>query len=160
MAECFRSCNSNQFPAGGCDCGMEKREMLSKSESSEMERENIARRIQATQAAKKYNDPHFTIEEIAEVLGKDADEFLACMEVVEAMIADPHNYTGARAGVEAVRLSALRTKLGMKAQLYKSAAVGNADLRKRKDVLMCMYDALLENINCLKGMAKYEREIN
>lgn len=116
-------------------------------------------RMKAVEAAKRNNDPHFTMDEIGAALGQDAGEFLDCMELVEAIIADPHNYTGARAGVEALRLSALRTRIGAKAQMYKSASVGNADLRKRKDVLMTMYDALLENINCLKGMAKYEREI-
>lgn len=120
----------------------------------------MAMRRDAAEAAKKNNDPHFTTEEIAEVLGKDAEEFLSCMVVVEAIIADPKPYMGLRAGVEAVRLAALRTKIGAKAQLYKSNAVGNPDLRKRKDVLMCMYDALLENIQTLKLTAKFGQEIN
>lgn len=139
---------SNQIKS--CDC---------RDEEKPVDRKPLASSPINKMKAQKENDPEFTVEQIAEALGRDADEFLACMEVVQAMIDNPHQYTGVRAGIEATRLAALRTKIGMKAQMYKSASVGNPDLRKRKDVLMTMYDGLVENINCLKAMAKYEREI-
>lgn len=113
----------------------------------------------ASEAARKNSSPAFTVDEIAKVLGEDADEFIACMRLVDAIIENPGVYTGVKAGLEASRLAAYRTRIGAKAQMYKSAAVGNADLRKRKDVLMTMYDSLLENINTLKGLARYEREV-
>lgn len=116
-------------------------------------------RKDASAKAKAAENPHFTVEEIALVLGDDAAEFLECMKVADTIIDDPRHYTGILAGLEASRLAALRMKIGAKAQMYKSASVGNAELRRRKDVLMTMYDALLENINCLKGLARYEREV-
>lgn len=118
-------------------------------------------RAAAAESARKANTPIFTVEQIANALGDDAEEFVACMKMVEAIIANPGDYMGIRAGLEAARLAAYRTKIGMKAQMYKSASVGsqNAHLRPRKDVLMCLYEALLENINTLKGLAKYEREV-
>lgn len=138
-------------------------DMISKQEASEMmgmERRPLASSPLNKMKAQKEANPEFTVDEIASALGRDSEEFLNCMAVVEAIIDNPAQYTGVKAGIEATRLAALRTKIGAKAQMYKSAAVGNADLRKRKDVLMTMYDALLENINTLKGMAKYERDIN
>lgn len=116
-------------------------------------------RMKAAEAAKRTNNPHITIEEIADALGNDSEDFLAAMAIIDDLVANPASYSGARAAVEATRLSAIRTRIGATAQIYKTLAVGNADLRKRKDVLMVMYDALIENIQCLKTLAKYEREI-
>lgn len=115
----------------------------------------------AAESARKTNSPKFSVEDISIALGDDAEEFIAVMRVVSDIIENPHDYTGIRAGIEATKLAAYRTKIGMKAQMYKSASVGsqNAHLRPRKDVLMCLYEALLENINTLKGLAKYEREV-
>lgn len=159
-----RLCN---FPAEAiCNCGTSKGDgdVLSKSESNEIfveQRRSTMEQMRRDTAnkAKQNNDPHFTVEEIAEALGQDAKEFLDCMAIVEAIIADPASYTGAKAGITATKLAGLRTKIGAVAQMYKSASVGNPELRKRKDVLMTMYDALIENINTLKSMTRYERDI-
>lgn len=137
-------------------------DVISKEEAREMmgmERTPLASSPLNKMKAQKESNPEFTVDEIASALGRDSEEFLKCMALVEAIIDDPASYTGVRAGITATQLAGLRTKIGAKAQMYKSASVGNPELRKRKDVLMTMYDALLENINTLKGMAKYERDI-
>ena len=115
-------------------------------------------RRDAASKVRKAEDVHVTTEEIALCLGDDAEEFLEVRKLVEKIMDDPSQFSGLRAGLAASRLAAVRFKIGTKAQVYKKLSVGNADLRVRKDLLMTMYDALIENINTLKGLARYERE--
>jgi len=101
-----------------------------------------------------------TIDVIADAMGDDAAEFLTVMPIVQAMIDKPENFHGAKATMEAVRLAALRTKISMKAQYYKTAkptpGLDALTIRRRKDVLMSMYSSLEENINALKLAARID----
>lgn len=118
----------------------------------------IAMREEATAKAKAHADQQFSAEEIVKVMGNDAEEFLSCMATVEAIISDPRAYTGAQAIVEANRLAALRTKIGIKSQMYKTAEKSLIQ-RQRKDIFFTLYHSLEENINCLKLLGKYEMEV-
>jgi hypothetical protein len=103
-------------------------------------------------------DVVMTVELIKEAMGDEAEEFLQAMEVIDAIIANPNAFHGRKAAVEANRLAALRTKIGVKAQYYKTAnkTLPNA---KKRNVLMTMFTALEENINTLKILAKIESSI-
>jgi len=57
--------------------------------------------------------------------------------------------------IHAAKLAALRTKLGARAQYYKTSEKSILQ-RRRKDLLMLMFTALEENINTLKLLGKIE----
>ncbi len=99
-----------------------------------------------------------TIDKIKETLGDEASEFIDAMKVVQAIIERPQDYTGMKAIVEATRLAALRTKIGAKAQWYKTNGDKSLDNRKKKDVLMAMYASLEENIQTLKLAGRIEAQ--
>jgi hypothetical protein len=101
-------------------------------------------------------DVSFTLIQVKDAMGKDADEFVAVMAIVDAMIKDPQAYTGHRAVIVATQLAALRTKISIKAQYYKTCDNKGLQTRKRKDVLLSLYQALEENINCLKLMGRMD----
>lgn len=102
-------------------------------------------------------DATLTIDVIRDAMGDDAAEFIKVMDLVQQMIQSPEDFYGPKAVIEATRLAALRTKISMKGQYYKQLKEGNpAIIRQRKDVLLAMYAALEENINCLKLMGRLD----
>lgn len=101
-------------------------------------------------------DVVITIDAVKEAMGDDADEFIAVMPIIQDMIDNPEKYHGSKAAMEAVRLAALRTKISVKCQYYKTSGDKSLTNRKRKDVLMAMYQALEENINALKLTARID----
>lgn len=95
-------------------------------------------------------------EAIVNAMGEDeAVYFIEAMEIVNRIIGDPQSMVGNEALISAAKLAAWRTKIGLKAQLYKTASksIGN---RRRKDLLQTMYSSLEENINTLKLLGKLE----
>ncbi len=101
-------------------------------------------------------DKSITIHAIVDAMGEDSEEFIAVMEIVDDMIANPNNYHGPTAGKYAALLSAYRTRISAKAQYYKWQKNAPYDVRARKDTLMAMYAGLEENINCLKLLARFD----
>lgn len=96
-----------------------------------------------------------SMESVSNAMGEEGEEFLGVMKIVQAIQSDPATYTGRQAVIRANELAAWRTEIGIKAQYYKTAPK-NEENRTRKDVLMLLYNALPENINALKLMAKLD----
>mgnify|MGYP006269988581 CR=1 FL=1 len=96
-----------------------------------------------------------TDEEIKNVLGEEAEDFISVLNTVNDMIENPGKYTQQRAVLEAIRLSAYRTKIGAKANWLKSQDK-NILVRRQKDILISMENNLVENINCLKLAARID----
>jgi hypothetical protein len=96
-----------------------------------------------------------SMEAVSNAMGEDGEEFLGVMKVVQAIQADPATYTGRQAVIRANELAAWRTEIGIKAQYYKTAPKSDEN-RTRKDVLLLLYNALPENINALKLMARLD----
>jgi hypothetical protein len=101
------------------------------------------------------NDLELTEEDIQDVLGFEAERFLETMVLIEDMIDHPDKYTGQRALLESIRLSAYRTKIGTVANWLKSQEKSIMG-RRKKDLLLSMERNLEENINCLKLAARVE----
>ena len=97
-----------------------------------------------------------TIDTIREAMGNDAAEFLNVMDLIQQIIENPENFHGPKALIEAARLAALRTKISMKAQYYKTVDEKTLTNRRRKDVLLAMYASLEENINTLKLLGRID----
>jgi len=96
------------------------------------------------------------LDEIAAVLGREEyDEFNACMAIVQKILDSPSAMMGSEALVAAAKLAALRTKIGARAQYYKTSDKSIIQ-RRRKDILMLMYDALQEVINTMKLLGRME----
>jgi len=105
-------------------------------------------------------DTHVTLEEIFEVLDREEyDEFITAMSVVEDIIENPSKYVGAQALVSAAKLAALRTKIGLRGQYYKTTEKSIIQ-RRRKDLLLTMFVALEENIMTLKLLGRTEARMN
>lgn len=113
--------------------------------------------------SQEYNysgDLEVTMEEILGCLGgEEYPEFEKVMGVCQAILDEPSKFVGSYALISAAQLSALRTKIGNRAQYYKTAK-GDKDasliIRRRKDLLMSMYASLEENINTLKLLGRVE----
>lgn len=104
-----------------------------------------------------YQDVEMTQESVLEALGqKEGANFLAVMDMVQAIMDDPQSMAGSSALVLAAKLAAYRTKMGVFAQLYKTQDK-SIKYRRRKDILFTMYNALEENINTLKLLGRIER---
>ena len=82
-------------------------------------------------------------------------EFSDCMAIVQRILDQPNAMMGSEALIHAAKLAALRTKLGARAQYYKTSEKSVLQ-RRRKDLLMLMFTALEENINTLKLLGKIE----
>lgn len=96
------------------------------------------------------------LDEIAGALSaEEFAEFSVCMEIVQRILDRPQAMMGSEALVAAAKLAALRTKLGARAQYYKTSDKSIIQ-RRRKDLLMLMFTALEENINTLKLLGKIE----
>lgn len=97
--------------------------------------------------------------ELDEILGvlssQEYEEFKSCMEVVQRILERPNALMGSEALVAAAKLAALRTKIGVRAQYYKTSEKSVLQ-RRRKDLLMLMFSALEENINTLKLLGRVE----
>lgn len=98
------------------------------------------------------------IEYISDMIGSDFDK---AIKLTNAILANPEQHTGPQALITAVRLSGFRVKVGVAAQKAKlqSAHTKKPTDRLVKDALMVLYDGLLELINCLKAVARNEREV-
>lgn len=96
------------------------------------------------------------LDEVAGALSaEEYAEFSSCMEIVQRILDRPQAMMGSEALVAAAKLAALRTKLGARAQYYKTSDKSILQ-RRRKDLLMLMFTALEENINTLKLLGKIE----
>lgn len=96
------------------------------------------------------------LDEVAGALSSEEYiEFSACMEIVQKILDRPGAMMGSEALVAAAKLAALRTKLGARAQYYKTSDKSIIQ-RRRKDLLMVMFVALEENINTLKLLGRIE----
>lgn len=102
-----------------------------------------------------FGDVVVTPEEIAKIFDEERDDFLEVMELVQDIIDNPHRQAGNPALTTAAKLASFRTKLGVQAQLYKTGPK-TVENRRRKDVLLTLYNALEENINTLKLLGKVE----
>lgn len=105
--------------------------------------------------SEKMSDLILTTDDIMNVMGTDADDFLNVMAIVNDIIENPNKYTGVRALVVANKLSAYRTRIGTTANWLKSqekSIIG----RRKKDLLISIENNLLENINTLKLLGKVD----
>lgn len=104
-------------------------------------------------------DSVVTLEAIQDAMGEESKEFLDAMNIINMIIESPESFSGKRAAIEAARLAALRTTIGVKAQYYKTAerSIKNT---KRKNVLITMFQALEENINTLKLLSRIGSEFS
>lgn len=97
-----------------------------------------------------------SLDEVLGILGREEyDEFESCMKIVQMILDNPNAMIGSQALIYAAKLAALRTKIGMRAQYYKTSDKSIIQ-RRRKDLLMAMFTALEENINTLKLLGKVE----
>lgn len=98
------------------------------------------------------------IDYVIELIGSN---FKKALEQTNAILEDPQSFTGAQASMAAMKLAAHRTKVGVVAQHWKlkSANTKKPHDRLIKDSLLVLYDGLLELINTLKAVARYEREV-
>lgn len=100
-------------------------------------------------------DTHVTIEDVQAALGPHAPEFISAMLTIEDILKNPQVYHGHHALAAAARLAALRTKIGVLAQMYKTSE-RSIVTRRRKDIMLTMFNALEENINTLKLLGRVE----
>jgi len=99
------------------------------------------------------------LDEVAGALSSEEyQEFSACMDIVQKILDRPNAMMGSEALVAAAKLAALRTKIGARAQYYKTSDKSVIQ-RRRKDLLMVMFTALEENINTLKLLGRTERSM-
>lgn len=111
-----------------------------------------------TTSSERMNSGNVEVEldEIVGVLSSEEyEEFKNCMNIVQRILDQPNALMGSEALVAAAKLAALRTKLGVRAQYYKTAERSILQ-RRRKDLLMLMFTALEENINTLKLLGRVE----
>lgn len=105
----------------------------------------------------EFEDVEMTVGSVLDALGpEEGKNFLAVMDMVQAIMEDPQSMAGSSALVLAAKLAAYRTKMGVLAQLYKTKDK-SIQSRRRKDVIFTMYNALEENINTLKLLGRIER---
>lgn len=96
------------------------------------------------------------LDEIAGALSaEEYKEFRDSMTIVQSILDRPNAMMGSEALVAAAKLAALRTKIGARAQYYKTSEKSILQ-RRRKDLLMLMFTALEENINTLKLLGRVE----
>jgi hypothetical protein len=97
--------------------------------------------------------------DLDEVMGalssQEYEEFAACMEIVQKILDRPNAMMGSEALIAPAKLAALRTKIGARAQYYKTSDKSILQ-RRRKDLLITMFTALEENINTLKLLGRVE----
>lgn len=106
------------------------------------------------------DDVEVSMEEILGVLGKEEySEFEEVMTVCDAILSDPTKFIGFQSLVTAAKLSAIRTKIGNRAQYYKTVNDKSMLTRRRKDLLMAMYSSLEENINTLKLLGRVDAKM-
>lgn len=96
------------------------------------------------------------LDEVVGVLSsQEYEEFARCMEIVQEILDRPNAMVGSEALIAAAKLAALRTKIGVRAQYYKTSDKSIIQ-RRRKDLLITMFTALEENINTLKLLGRVE----
>ncbi len=104
-------------------------------------------------------DDVVTMDEILAVLGKEEYlEFEQVMSVCQDIIDNSDKYVGSYALIAAAKLAAIRTKIGNRGQYYKTSEKSDIQ-RKRKDLLLTMFQALEENINTLKLLGRVEAKM-
>jgi len=96
-----------------------------------------------------------SVEQIRDAMGDKAEEFIEVMRIVDDIIENPNHYLGMQAAKTAAILAAYRTKVIVKAQAYKrnSTIMSNKD-KISKDIWYTLFEALEENINTLKLLAR------
>ena len=100
-----------------------------------------------------------TFDEVLAALGEEeANEFTEAMRKIQNIIDNPTSMTGIRAIHGANQLAALRTKIGLRAQYYKTQKP-TMTTKRRKNLLLTMYNALEENINTLKLLGRVEASL-
>jgi hypothetical protein len=107
----------------------------------------------------KYNIE--TFEDACDYLFEIIPDFEKAMFSVNEILADPTGYNGPRAAMAAIKISALRFKIGAEAQHWKLRSAQTKRLSDRliKDSLMSAYDGLAEVINTLKITARHDHEL-
>lgn len=106
-----------------------------------------------------------TMDDVMDCLGKEEyPEFERAMAIANKIIDNPSQVAGSAALISAAQLAALRAKIGARAQYYKTASVlangGEKTIyTRRKNLLLCMYEALQENINTLKLLGRVESKM-
>ena len=104
-------------------------------------------------------DIEVSFDEVLEALGEEeAEEFTDAMKKIQYIIDNPTTVTGIKALHGANQLAALRTKLGLRAQYYKTQKP-TVTVKRRKNLLLTMYSALEENINTLKLLGRVEASL-
>lgn len=107
----------------------------------------------------------FEIETFDEALDYIAEEigssFEKAIQLANMILEDPDQYTGAQAAIAAVKLAAHRTNIGLVRQYWKKRAAETKKPQDRliNDALHALWEGLLELINTLKHVARYEREV-
>lgn len=103
-----------------------------------------------------HDDLEVTLDEIIGVLSKDEHaEFILVLQEMQNILDEPGSMVGSQALVSAAKIAALRTKIGLRAQWYKTSEKSDIQ-RRRKDLLMSLYASLEENINTLKLLGRIE----
>jgi|TARA_B110001454_G_scaffold2549_1_gene2317 hypothetical protein len=100
-------------------------------------------------------DVILSLDQIRYAMGDKAEEFVEVMLIVDDIIENPGRYIGMQAAKYAAVLAAYRTKVIVKAQAYKrnSTIMSNED-KITKDIWYTLHEALEENINTLKLLAR------
>lgn len=95
-----------------------------------------------------------TMDEIVDCLGKEeAEEFGEIMKYAQRIIEYPTAFNGMDALIAANRISFLRTKIGARAEFYKTTQQTQTN-KTRKNILINMWKSLEENINTLKLLGR------
>lgn len=91
----------------------------------------------------------------------NSTNFTRTLELAQAILDEPDQYTGPQAAVTAIKLATHRLKIGIAAQQAKitSAQTKKLEDRLSKDALMVAYDAMGEIINTLKLTARHDHEL-
>lgn len=102
------------------------------------------------------SDIEIKLEDIYDALGQEeAADFARIMAHVNDIIDNPNRYSGTTALRIAAILASHRTRVSMRAQLYKTGDKSITN-RRRRDLLMAMYSSLEENINTLKLLGRMD----
>lgn len=98
------------------------------------------------------------VEYVAEMVGSD---FMKVINLANDFLENPSEYTGVQAAMLASKISFYRTRIGVMGSYmkYKSSQTKKPSDRMTKDALLTIYDALVENINTLKLLARHEKEM-
>lgn len=95
------------------------------------------------------------------VISMIGSNFERSLQIAEAVLENPGDYTGRQAATAAVQLSVHRYKIGVAAQYWKKRSTASKrDIdRMVKDALMLSYDATKDIVDALKKVSTLDNEL-